>query len=552
MEMYCPRRASDEEIADFHSVEYIEFLKRVNPDNATEWAKFMERFNLGVDDCPVFEGMYDFCQLYSGGSLEAARKLITGTADIAINYSGGLHHAKKFEASGFCYINDIVLSILELMRFFPRVLYIDIDVHHGDGVQEAFFACPRVMTVSFHKYDGAFFPGTGSIEEIGVKAGKYYSINVPLQEYIDDSQYLYIFKHTISLVMDTFRPSAVVLQCGADSLASDRLGCFNLSIDGHGECVKFVKSYRIPMLVLGGGGYTIRNVARAWTYECSILTHTVVPNELPRTDYHEHFGPDYSLHPHIVDSSLHDANTRQSLDAVKQKVAEYLRYIAGAPSVQMQDVPPGISAFMDEGKWRDEEDDKWRDRRFGGLAAGSREVWNGNDNEYFEGDVDQDGDEFDDDDEELTRDGSSIDADPSPVVRRAGSPFRPVKQQTETSFSNEEKQLNVVASERQPAARSVLPHAPAPRLANSSGVKFELKEEPGLVESADSLMDGVLEGKMLKLDEDIDIDAGEILSFQVQSDQSFAVGGSGQGASGLGNEATRHSGDDGEEEIEDV
>ncbi|KXS20399.1 hypothetical protein M427DRAFT_52043 [Gonapodya prolifera JEL478] len=493
MEVYCPRRATDEEIATFHSEEYIEFLKRVNPDNAADWAKFMERFNLGVDDCPVFEGMYDFCQLYSGGSLEAARKLIAGTADIAINYSGGLHHAKKFEASGFCYVNDIVLAILELMRYFPRVLYIDIDVHHGDGVQEAFLACPRVMTVSFHKYDGAFFPGTGSIEEVGVKAGKYYSINVPLQEYIDDAQYLYIFKHTISLVMDTYQPSAVVLQCGADSLASDRLGCFNLSIRGHGECVKFVKSYRIPMLVVGGGGYTIRNVARAWTYECSILTNTVVPDELPRTDYHEHFAPDYSLHPRIVDPNLHDANTRQSLDAVKQKIAEYLRYIASAPSVQMQEVPPGIAAFMDEGKWKDEQDDKWLDRRFGGLASGSRNEWSGpeNENEFYEGEADQGGD----DSEELNIGGDDsgpnhdnvdnlhVKAGADWAAKRAGSPERPLKRPSEGMGAEDGRMLKVVVTERQPAVRSVVG-------AGQSGYPVadgaEVKFEPGLAKLGDA------------------------------------------------------------------
>jgi histone deacetylase 3 len=152
------------------------------------------KFNVG-DDCPVFDGMYDFCKLYTGGSLGGARKLIsgnynnnfsiyqchillsTGQSDIAINWSGGLHHAKKFEASGFCYVNDIVIAILELLRF----LYIDIDVHHGDGVQEAFYTTDRVMCVSFHKYGDYFFPMTGDLYETGHDHGKYYSVNVPLK-----------------------------------------------------------------------------------------------------------------------------------------------------------------------------------------------------------------------------------------------------------------------------------------------------------------------------------------------------------------------------------
>ncbi|TPX37298.1 hypothetical protein SeMB42_g00223 [Synchytrium endobioticum] len=352
MDVFKPRRAEDVEITEFHAEDYVEFLKRVTPDNVNNFQKFLTRFNVGVEDCPVFDGMYDFCRLYSGGSIAAARKLVTEKTDIAINWSGGLHHAKKFEASGFCYINDIVLAILELLRFYPRVLYVDIDVHHGDGVQEAFYQTDRVMTVSFHRYDGMFFPGTGSLDEIGSKTGKYYSINVPLQEHIDDDAYFYIFKHVMQNVMDSYRPSAVVLQCGADSLASDRLGCFNLSIKGHGNCVKFMKGFKVPLIVLGGGGYTIRNVSRCWTYETGILTDTELPNEIPKTtDYYSHYAPDHKLHPPIVDHHANNNNTRHYLDAIKTQVAEYLRNLNNAPSVQMSEIPPGVNCYNDTGEW---------------------------------------------------------------------------------------------------------------------------------------------------------------------------------------------------------
>merc|ERR1712004_313579 len=119
----------------------------------------------------------------------------------------------------------------------------------------------RVMTVSFHKYGNYFFPGTGDMYEIGAETGRYYSVNVPLKEGIDDENYDFIFKPVIKDVIDFYQPSAIVLQCGSDSLANDRLGCFNLSIKGHGKCVDYVKQFKIPLLVLGGGGYVIRNVA---------------------------------------------------------------------------------------------------------------------------------------------------------------------------------------------------------------------------------------------------------------------------------------------------
>ena len=152
-----------------------------------------------------------------------------------------------------------------------RVLYVDIDVHHGDGVEEAFFTTDRVMTVSFHKY-GDFFPGTGHIKDNGFGKGKYYALNVPLNDGMDDDSFRGLFRPIVQKVMEVYQPDAVVLQCGADSLAGDRLGCFNLSVKGHADCLRYLRSFNVPLMVLGGGGYTIRNVARCWCYEvCCIF-----------------------------------------------------------------------------------------------------------------------------------------------------------------------------------------------------------------------------------------------------------------------------------------
>lgn len=244
-------------------------MLRVTPAKQDKFLNEISRFNIG-EDCPIFDGMWDYSSLYAGASLDAARKLVNKQSDIAINWSGGLHHAKRSEASGFCYVNDIVLAILQLLRIHPRVLYIDIDVHHGDGVEQAFYSTDRVMTLSFHKYDkDNFFPCTGNYDEIGVGAGKHHSLNVPLKDGIEDSQYTTLFKEIVERVMLTYKPSVVVLQCGADSLGCDRLGCFNLNIKAHGQCVQIVKDYGLPTLVLGGGGYTPRNVSRLWAYETS-------------------------------------------------------------------------------------------------------------------------------------------------------------------------------------------------------------------------------------------------------------------------------------------
>jgi acetoin utilization deacetylase AcuC-like enzyme len=132
-------------------------------------------------------------------------------ADVCINWTGGLHHAKKEEASGFCFVNDIVCAIIELLKYHNRVLYIDIDVHHGDGVEEAFYTTNRVMTVSFHRYGEGFFPGTGDLLDIGCGEGKYFSLNVPLKPYINDDQFTDVFSVIMEKVREHYRPDVVVL-----------------------------------------------------------------------------------------------------------------------------------------------------------------------------------------------------------------------------------------------------------------------------------------------------------------------------------------------------
>jgi histone deacetylase 1/2 len=335
MEIYRPHKATAEEMTKFHSDDYIRFLRSIRPDNMSDYNKQMQRFNVG-EDCPVFDGLYEFCQLSAGGSVAGAVKLNKEAADIAINWAGGLHHAKKSEASGFCYVNDIVLAILELLKYHQRVLYVDIDIHHGDGVEEAFYTTDRVMTVSFHKY-GEYFPGTGDLRDIGAGKGKYYAVNFPLRDGIDDDSFESIFAPILSKVMETYQPSAIVLQCGADSLTGDRLGCFNLTLKGHAKSVEFMKKYGLPLLILGGGGYTIRNVARCWTYETAVALGSDIANELPYNDYFEYFGPDFKLH--ISASNMANQNTTEYLDKIKTRLFENLRMLPCAPGVQMTAIP---------------------------------------------------------------------------------------------------------------------------------------------------------------------------------------------------------------------
>ncbi|KAF8321687.1 histone deacetylase [Clavulina sp. PMI_390] len=335
MEIFRAKPATKREMSQFHSDEYVDFLNRINPSNMNSYVREQLKYNVG-DDCPVFDGLFDYCSISAGGSMEGAARLSRNKCDIAVNWAGGLHHAKKSEASGFCYVNDIVLGILELLRYHQRVLYIDIDVHHGDGVEEAFYTTDRVMTVSFHQY-GEFFPGTGDLRDVGIGKGKGYSLNFPLRSGITDENYKNVFEPVIREVMETFAPGAIVLQCGTDSLSGDKLGCLNLSMAGHANCVQFIKSFGLPLLLLGGGGYTMRNVSRAWAYETGLAAGVRLGKKIPLNEYYEYFGPGYEL----------DVKT------------------GGPPSVQMQSVPRMPHDDDDENMDEDKEDpNERRTRKF--------------------------------------------------------------------------------------------------------------------------------------------------------------------------------------------
>lgn len=328
MDIFRPKLVSADQLTRFHSDDYINFLRLITPDNMSDYGRQLLRFNVG-EDCPVFDGVFEFCQIYSSGSIGGAARLMQGASDIVINWAGGLHHAKKSEASGFCYVNDCVLAILELLKVHQRVLYIDIDIHHGDGVEEAFYTTNRVMTASFHKY-GEYFPGTGDWKDKGFGSGENYAINCPLHDGMDDDSMKNVFRPVISKIMEKFQPGAIVLQCGADSLSGDRLGCFNLSIRGHADCVAFVKSFNVPVLVLGGGGYTLRNVPRCWAYETAVLLDTPVKDTLPFNDYFEYYGPDYRLHLPV--SNMQNLNSPKYLEDVTTNVLKILDEVESAPS----------------------------------------------------------------------------------------------------------------------------------------------------------------------------------------------------------------------------
>lgn len=175
-----------------------------------------------------------------------------------------------------------------------------------------------------------------------------------MRDGIDDECYQNTFVPIISKVMECYQPSAIVLQCGADSLSGDRLGCFNVTVKGHAKCLEFMKKYNLPLMLLGGGGYTIRNVARCWTYETAVALGTEIANELPYNDYFEYFGPDFKLH--ISPSNMTNQNTPEYMDKIKTRLFENLRMLPHAPGVQMANIPEDGVTLKEESEAADEAD----------------------------------------------------------------------------------------------------------------------------------------------------------------------------------------------------
>lgn len=264
-----PPLLSLQELERVHAITYLGNLGLHNT-RSWEWMPQTSRAYFSVD-CPPVEGIIEHSLATASGTLMGAVLLNARRTNLAIHWGGGMHHTKCGECSGFCYVNDIVLGIVELLRAHEKVLYIDLDAHHGDGVDEAFCQSNRVFTLSLHKFGDGFFPGTGHPRDTGFGDGLHYTMNLSLWDGITDYFYVSIFSAALKCIVSIFCPDAIVLQCGADSLGGDRLGTFNLSSWGHGACVQLVKETGLPLLVLGGGGYTIRNVAKLWAYETAIL-----------------------------------------------------------------------------------------------------------------------------------------------------------------------------------------------------------------------------------------------------------------------------------------
>ena len=257
----APSPASLDQLQWFHSACYLEELQRAAAGDLT-----VEGWNMGLGgpDTPVFKDMFTWGAWACGAGLTAADLLLQRKADIAFNLLGGFHHAMAERAAGFCYLNDVVLACLRLAGAGCRVLYLDVDAHHGDGVQSAFYRRDDVLTISIHETGRTLFPWGGFENEIGEGLGLGFNVNVPLPPQTYDEAFLKAFDRVVLPLMEAYAPDVIVLELGMDTLAGDPLTHLRMTNNIVVEILEPLLQRGCPLLVAGGGGYHVENTVRGW------------------------------------------------------------------------------------------------------------------------------------------------------------------------------------------------------------------------------------------------------------------------------------------------
>lgn len=277
-----PPVATGEQLQRLHDRAYVTQVRSFSehPDQPST-------MGIGPGDCPAFYGMHDASAAIAGGSVEAVRRILAGDADHAFNPGGGLHHAMASRASGFCIYNDVALGVAAARDAGHRVLYVDLDVHHGDGMQALFWSDPDVLTFSIHETGNSLFPGTGFLDETGGPGAEGTAVNVPLEPYSGDPSWWPIVESTVPALADAFRPTFLVTQHGCDSHAWDPLAHLRVTTASYARAVKLLdeiahRHCEGRWLATGGGGYdAYRVVPRSWSLVWLAQSHREVPEQIP-------------------------------------------------------------------------------------------------------------------------------------------------------------------------------------------------------------------------------------------------------------------------------
>ncbi len=311
------READEQDVRLVHTSEYLEVLRQANTGQAPAQSG---QYGLGSGDNPVFSGLYDWSLLVTGATLECIRQVRYENRRIAFNIAGGLHHAQSARSSGFCYLNDPAIGIARMIQDGLRVVYLDLDVHHGDGVETVFYNTDQVLTISIHQSGHSLFPGTGFLEEMGQGPGRGFAVNVPLAPGTDDDLYLRVFKETVPPLVRAFDPDVLVTQLGVDTFTTDPLASLNLTTEGFCKLIREIKSWGLSWVALGGGGYNVMNVARAWTSAWAIMKGVELSDDLP-DDF-------VSKHRQLLGKNLKLSEQAPLISSVRRETAQRARQLA--------------------------------------------------------------------------------------------------------------------------------------------------------------------------------------------------------------------------------
>lgn len=302
LELLDPGLADVEDVARVHSRDYLNAVNALSSgDHLPRGMKFV--YGFGSLDTPPFPDMFDAALAYCGGATRAARAIQEG-ASLAFNLAGGLHHAMESKAAGFCIFNDCAVAIRILRERFHRVAYIDIDLHHGDGVEEIFRDDPTVLTYSIHQDGRTLFPGTGSVYSEGQNV-----VNCPLPPHTTGDVWLSAFERTCLPALEQFQPEAIVLQMGTDPHTLDPLGHLDVVAQEWLQAVKMVGALGVPVLASGGGGYNLTTVPRMWAAAVLELSKVPYDDALPPS-----IPKDWGM-SRISDTFIPSPRSRHSLEA---------------------------------------------------------------------------------------------------------------------------------------------------------------------------------------------------------------------------------------------
>ncbi len=330
----APEPATREEILEVHSDYYV---RRVEALSAGEAVPDARDYGLGTPDTPAFRGMDEAARWHVGGTLAAARRVCEAGEKRVLQLGGGLHHARRNFASGFCVYNDLALAIRALLRHGLWVAYLDVDVHHGDGVQQILYDDGRAMTISLHESGKFLFPGTGDVHELGAGVGRGLKLNVPLEPMTEGRSYLEVLDAVVPRALERFRPGVLVVQAGADAHFEDRLADLMLTTRDYEAVFRRILGWADRftsgrVLFTLGGGYSFHASARVWALLYLLVHDLPVPEETPeawRRRWREAAGQELPLRFHDPEPSGDTVANRDEIARRNRQAAERLLEAVG-------------------------------------------------------------------------------------------------------------------------------------------------------------------------------------------------------------------------------